>query len=229
MTVLKILYMNPNCRAPLERAGVLSEQAILRWDRGERIVRKNWADAFRCAIDGIGTVYVKRYFPQRNRLLGAFRQNLAIREYTCSAALQRLGVPQAEPVLAAVVKDCFGLVSCGLYMMREVRDAVSLDILLERMQAAPDRGLLEAIAGELVRLLEVMHDGGFCHWDLKPRNLLVSQEAGRVVITPIDARSGKTIRVFRRRACIERDWRFLLREPLLKPFFEKRFEAKGSV
>jgi serine/threonine protein kinase len=224
--MLKLLYINPTVRAALEGAGVLTERAIVEWDRGERIVRKNWADAFRCAIDGIGTVYVKRYFPQRNRLLGLFRQNLAIREYTCSATLQRLGVPQAEPILAAAVKDCFGLVSCGVYMMREVANAVSLDVLLERMKTSPDRGLLAAIADELVRLLEAMHCGGFCHWDFKPRNLLVSQEGGSVVITPIDSRSGRMMTVFTRRACVRRDYRFLQREPLLRPFLEQPFTSR---
>ena len=207
-------------RAALEKAGVLSEQAIAGWDRGERIVQKNWADAFKCTLEGIGTVYVKRYFPQGNRLLGAFRENLALREYRCSARLARLGVPQAAPVLTAAVRNSFGLVTCGFYMMREVENAISLDKLLEHMQNAPDKKLLKSIADELVRLLAIMHKGGFCHWDFKPRNLLVTQRQGGVVLTPIDCRSGKRMCVFTRRAYIQRDFEFLLREPLLRPFLE---------
>lgn len=207
-------------RTALQKAGVLNEQAIAGWDRGERIVQKNWADAFKCTLEGIGTVYVKRYFPQGNRVLGAFRENLALREYRCSARLARLGVPQAEPVFIAAVRNTLGLVTCGIYMMREVENAVSLDKLLEQMQNAPDKKLLKSIADELVRLLEVMHHAGFCHWDFKPRNLLVTQPLGRVVITPIDCRSGKRMCVFTRRAYIKRDFEFLLREPLLRPFWE---------
>lgn len=222
--MLKILYINPNVRSALERADLLTEQAIQGWDRGERVVRKHWADAYRCTLEGVGTVYVKRYFPQRNRLLGVFRENLAVREYRCSRVLAALGIPQAEPVLAAVTVNRWGLVTCGLYMMREVEKAVSLDKLLEQMQHLPEPERLAAIADELVRLLEIMHCGGFCHWDFKPRNLLVSQSEGRIVITPIDARSGKKISIFRRRACVERDRRFLLREPLLRPLLEERLE-----
>jgi len=225
--LLKIKYVNPGYRRALEGAGVLSEKTIIAWDRGEQIVKKNWADAFRGEIEGIGTVYVKRYFPQRNRLLGVFRQNPALREYSCSAKMQRLGIPQAEPILAAVVVGHLGVVKCGIYIMREVKKAGSLDIVLERMQNAPDNELLKSITEELLVLLDVMHRGNFSHWDLKPRNLLVSQEAGRVIITPIDSRSGKKMSIFTRQSCIKRDYRFLLREPLLRPFFEMLPETKG--
>ena len=141
--------------------------------------------------------------------------------------VQTCALPISEPILAAVAVSRLGLVQCGVYMMREVSNAVSLDVLLERMKTAPDRELLGEIADKLLQLLEVMHRGGFCHWDFKPRNLLVSQEGGGVVITPIDARSGRTMTVLTRRACVRRDYRFLLREPLLKPFFEMRSESKG--
>lgn len=219
--MLKIIYVNPAMRAALEKAGVLNEHAIAGWNRGQRIVKKNWADAFKCTLDGVGTVYVKRYFPQGNRILGAVRENLAMREYQCSVHLAQLGIPQAEPILAAAVKNGLGLVKCGFYMMREVENAVSLDKLLEQMQNPPDTQLLKSIADELVRLLEVMHKGGFCHWDFKPRNILVTQQQGHVILTPIDCRSGKRICVLTRRAYIKRDYEFLLREPLLRPFLEK--------
>ncbi len=219
--MLKIKYVNPGYRRALEGAGVLSEKTIIAWDRGEQIVKKNWADAFRGEIEGIGTVYVKRYFPQRNRLFGVFKHNPALHEYHCSVKMQQLGIPQAEPILAAVIVGSLGFIKCGIYIMREVKNAVSLDILLEQMQHFPDHERLKMIADELCRLLDVMHRGNFCHWDLKPRNLLVSQENDSVIITPIDARSGKTMNLFNQRSYIKRDYRFLLREPLLKPFFEK--------
>ncbi|NLW85098.1 MAG: hypothetical protein GXY41_11955 [Phycisphaerae bacterium] len=221
--MLRILYINPDVRAALDAAGVLSEAAIVQWDRGERIVHKNWADVYRWTLDGVGTVYVKRYFPQQNRLLGAFRKNLAVREFESSQRLARLGVPQAEPLLTAVAVNRFGLPRCGVYMMREVENAESLDCLLERLSAASDAALLATIADELVRLLDVMHTGAFCHWDFKPRNLLVTRTDGGVTLTPIDSRSGRPIRPFHRRACVQRDRRFLLREPLLAPLLLKRW------
>lgn len=226
--MLNVIFVNPDTKAALERADIVTEEAILRWDRGERIVQKNWADAYRWTLKGVGTVYVKRYFPQRNRLLGLFRQNLAVREFECSRVLSRLGIPQAEPVLAALAVNRLGLTVCGVYMMREVENAESLDVILERMRERPNDAELEAIADELIRLLEAMHGGGFCHWDFKPRNLLVARRDGRVVITPIDARSGKKIRFYRRGACIERDRRFLLREPLLGPLLEERLNIRPS-
>lgn len=219
--MLKIVYINPAVQSALEQLGVLNERAILDWDRGQQIVKKNWADAFKCDLDGIGTVYVKRYFPQGNRILGAFRENLALREYRCSMRLARRGIPQAEPVLVATVRNPVGCVHCGLYMMREVKNAVGLDVLLEQMQQTPDASRLEAIATELKRLLDTLQRGGVCHWDLKPRNILVTRrDDGGVILTPIDARSGRAIRFYNRRACIERERRFLLREPLLRPYFE---------
>lgn len=221
--MLRIIYINPDVRPALEEAGVLNEQAIMQWNRGERLVNKNWADMFRWTLNGVGTVYVKRYFPQRNRLLGAFRKNPAVREFKSSQRLTQLGVPQAEPLMTAVAVNRLGLPKCGLYMMREIENAVSLDTILEEMRDAPDAALLTSIADELVRLLETMHAGAFCHWDFKPRNLLVVQAGGGPVIIPIDARSGKIICPLHRRACVERDRRFLLREPLLAPLLLQRW------
>ena len=227
--MLKTLYIHPEYCAALQRAALLNENAIVNWNRGRRIVTKNWADVFRCELDGIGTVYVKRHFPQKNRLFGAFRRNLAVREYRASAILARLGVPQAEPVWAAVSVNRLGLARCGLYMMREVTNAVSLDILLDQMRHRPDDILLGKIADELVRLLERMAAGGFCHWDFKPRNLLVAQLDGDVVITPIDARSGKRMCALTRRWYRNRDRRFLLKEPLLQPLLSSRINPRKQT
>ena len=221
--VLKLEYINPDYRQALEKAGVLNEQAILNWDRGTRFVAKEWTDVFRCTIDGLGNVYVKRYFPPKNKLLGAFRTNNAVREYRSSAAMERIGIPQAEPVLAAAVYGGFGRVKCGIFIMREVENAVSLDKILEQCQDKADGKLLKPIADELIRLLAVMHSAGFCHWDFKPRNLLVIQQPNGVIIAPIDSRSGKRMCFLTRQACIKRDYKFLLAEPLLKPLI---LEAK---
>lgn len=226
--MLEVVYINLNYEESLKRAGVLSEDAIWRWDRGRQIVKKNWADVFRWTSEGLGTVYVKRYFRQRNRLLGAFRRSLAVRELEGCLALQRLGIPQPEPVLTVVIKNKVGLALCGLYMIREVEGAISLDRILEQMRGKPDKERLEGIVRELVRLLQVMHQGNFFHWDFKPRNLLVAQKNGAPVITPIDPRSGKKIALFRRRHCIERDWRFLLREPLLRPLLETLYKNESA-
>jgi hypothetical protein len=215
---LKIYYINPKYQAALEEAGVLKDAAILAWDHGRQIVVKNWADVFYAKMDGIGAVYVKRYFPQRNRLFGAFRNQLGLREYRSSAVMAQLGIAQPEPVLAAAVRNRLGQPVCGIYIMREVENAVSLDKILERMQDAPDQALLEAIADRLIELLDRMHGGNFCHWDLKPRNLLVTQTADGPVLTPIDSRSGRRMNPLNRRAYIARDYRFLLREPMLEPF-----------
>lgn len=220
--MLKLYYLNPTYQKALTDAGVLSEEAILQWSCGQRIIKKNWADVFRADIDGLGTVYVKRYFPQRNRLLGAFRNTQALREYRNSATMARLGITQPEPVLAAAVCNRFGLIKCGIYMMREVEYAESLDKILERMRKTPDNTLLEVIVDELIRVLARLHGGHFCHWDFKPRNLLVAQQADGVVITPIDSRSGKRMCLLTRRAYIKRDYKFLLEEPLLRPYMERR-------
>jgi hypothetical protein len=227
--LLKIIYVNPDVRQVLQDTGILSEDTVLNWNRGEQIVKKNWADAFKCTLEGVGTVYVKRYFPQQNRLIGAFRENIAFREYRCSMRLAQLGIPQAEPILMAAVKNGFGLVKCGIYIMREVENAVSMDKLLEQMQNSPDKELLKSITDELIKQLAIMHKGSFCHWDYKPRNILVTQRQGGVVLTPIDCRSGKRMSFFTRRAYIKRDYEFLLREPLLRPYIERRVEAEGGL
>ena len=219
--MLKLYYLNPTYQKALTDAGVLSEEAILQWSCGQRIIKKNWADVFRADIDGLGTVYVKRYFPQRNCLLGAFRNTQALREYRNSATMARLGLAQPEPVLAAAVCNRFGLVKCGIYMMREVEYAESLDKILERMRKTPDNTLLEVIVDELIRVLARLHGGHFCHWDFKPRNLLVVRQAGGVTIVPIDSRSGKRMCSLTRRAYIKRDHQFLLEEPLLRPYMER--------
>ena len=216
--MLKIHYINPAYQPALQQAGVLNDGAILAWSHGRCISKRGRGDLFRADLNGIGPVYIKRYFPQKERFLRMFRTSQALLEYRSSAAMAALGIPQAEPVLAATVKNRFGLTACGIYIMREVENAVSLDKILEQMQDAPDNTLLKAIVQELITLVDRMHRGNFCHWDLKPRNLLVTQPSDRPVLTPIDSRSGRRMNTLTRRACIARDYRFLIREPMLKPF-----------
>ena len=216
--MLKIDYINPAYQPALQQAGVLNDGAILAWNHGRCISKRGRGDLFRANLDSIGPVYIKRYIPQKERFLRTFRTSQALLEYRNSAAMATLGIPQAEPVLAAAVSNRLGMTACGIYIMREVENAVSLDNILEQMQDAPDHTLLKAIVQELITLVDRMHRGNFCHWDLKPRNLLVTQQSDGPVLIPIDSRSGRRMNILTRRACIARDYRFLICEPLLRAF-----------
>ena len=217
--MLKIRYINPKYSDALQKAGVIAEDAILNWNLGEKVVGKDKSDMFKCEIEGIGCVYAKRHFPMRNEPLELFRQSDAVREYNGSKVMSNLGITQAEPVFAATIRGKCGNIKCGVYIMREILNATAFDTILEKMKQEPNQQLLDEIMRQVFAILDKLHGAKRCHWDFKPRNLLISQSDNRLEVVPIDCRSLRRIFFFNRKHAISRDFRFLNREPLLRNFF----------
>lgn len=223
--MLKVEYINPKYAQELKKAGVVCEEAVLNWTCGEVAASKTNSKLYRCQLPDIGVVYVKLYFPHVKKRLAVIRKSNAVREFTGSLKMKRIGITQAEPVFCGVVKSKLGLVRCGMYIMREVENSISLEQMLEQMKANPDNTLLEQISKKLLFTLRKMHESNFCHSDFKPRNILLKKLDTDIDIVPIDCRSPKKIHFFNKRRLIEKDYKFLLREKLLLPYFENR-EAK---
>ncbi|MHC4636960.1 MAG: lipopolysaccharide kinase InaA family protein [Planctomycetota bacterium] len=214
--MLKVVYINQEFRPALESAGLLAEEVVLEWARSEHIIKRKNADLFRDDIKGIGRVYIKKYYPKR-KFLSRFRKSYTIREYNSLKTMANLSIPQPEPVFIAVIYDYLWRAKCGMSIMREVENSFSLDKFLA---GSPDEAALISIGYQLVQMLNTMHNGNFCHWDFKPRNILITPENDTYKITPIDSRSGKRLFFFNRYFYSKRDYRYLLKEPLLKPVIE---------
>jgi tRNA A-37 threonylcarbamoyl transferase component Bud32 len=146
----------------------------------------------------------------------------AYREWANSVRLAKLGIAQPETITVATRLAGLG-VSGSFLVTREVPAAVSLEDLLNDPDNPPDDALLERLADKLAEMIRRMHGGGLCHWDLKLRNVIVSRRPdGQLVLVPIDAVNGRSIRPWNRRHCIRRDYRFLLRHPCMGPLIAAR-------
>lgn len=220
--MLHILYIDPSCRDILAKHNLLTEMVIRNWSRGQKIVQKRYAEVFLADLPDVGKVLVKRYVFDLRKPSCYFRRNYAVREFNGSMAMARLGIRQPQPIYVAQIKNGLGLATYGIYMMRFLPEVQGLDKLLLQWNAAEHQQELAAIALCAKRVLATLHAGGFCHWDFKPRNLLVggNLKTGFEII-PIDARSGRYVFFWNRRFGIHRDLRYLKAEPMLAPFFKK--------
>jgi len=135
------------------------------------------------------------------------------------------GIRQPEAVCVATARGALSREWDSYYVIREVENSQCLEALLERLERNLDSQLLERLAGAVVKTLSLMNSHGFCHWDFKPRNILVVANGDDMELCPIDSRSGRKTGVWNRRHCRERDRRFVLRHPLLGPAVAKLLDG----
>lgn len=216
MARLKVHYRNPALAEVIAKHGLDDLAVVYGWRGGELIGARRYGNLIRDAIDGIGPVYIKRYDYDRSILRYRLAGSRAYREWVSSVRLVALGVAQPETVVVATRIDGWG-VSGSFLITREVPSARSLEDLLDRGEDAPDDELLAGLADALVAMIRRMHAGGFCHWDLKLRNVLVSRLHDDWLVVPIDAVNGRRMRPWNRWYCTRRDYRYLLRHPRLGP------------
>ncbi len=216
--MLSCYYINPIYSEALNKAEVLVEEVLSNWNLGEQVVKKGHSSLFRHVIPGIGNVYIKKYIPNTRKWLRSLRTSNAIRECKNSFVMSRLGIEQPESVLACVVRDGLRRTRCGVYITREVEDAAPLSTILNGISSEYRGHSLEEIARSVLEVLDILHNNKYCHWDFKPRNILVAkgQEGPRII--PIDSRSLSRIYFLNRKAYIRRDYKFLMQETLIRDF-----------
>ena len=172
----------------LNKAAILDAQSLLNWDKGEMAVNKTNSALFKCFIEGIGNVYIKKHYRHKSKKLWFLKRSYAISEYKGNRAMANIGLPQAEPLLAGTIRNKFGLMKCGVFVIREVENATSLDIILKQIENSQGNWNLEKIVKSISDTIERMNRNRFCHNDFKPRNMLVVPESNEYAIVPIDCR-----------------------------------------
>ncbi len=214
--MLSCYYINPVYSDALKRAEVLDEDVLRNWNQGEQVVKKGHSSLFRHSISGIGNVYVKKYIPNTRKCFRSLRTSNAIRECKNSFVISRLGIEQPESVLACVVRDGLKRTKCGIYITREVEGAAALSTILDDISSDYKGYTLEEIVWSVLEVLDILHNNKYCHWDFKPRNILVAEGQKGPRVIPIDSRSLSRMYFFNSKAYIRRDYKFLMQEPLLK-------------
>ena len=217
--MLTLKYVNPSFLQALKQAGFFDADKFMEWDQCERIVNKRTSSLFRCAVKDIGYVYIKTYLPDYRKATQFLRANNALREYRNSMVMSSLGIEQPESLMAGIIRDRLYRAKCGVYITREVEGTVPLDKIL-RQKHAFSLCSLEVIVDASIRTLQILHSNNYCHWDFKPRNILVAAGSQGARIIPIDSRSLSKMYFFNRKAYMHRDYKYLLREPLLQPFLK---------
>ena len=214
---LKIHNINNNYYGPIKKCGLSDEETIYNWSDGQRIANCRNHTVFRCYIDGIGYIYIKRYIREKSAAI--IKGSTARKEFHSSMLMQKISIPQPE--IICVATGYKGFMPTGSFIItREVEDADSLRNILDHAKKHNDDEDIKKLALALKEEILTMHAHNFCHWDLKPRNILVVRNSVGTHFVPIDSRNGRTICPWDRLFCIRRDWRFLLKEPLLAPYFK---------
>ncbi len=224
---LVVHYRNPGFEQAIAALGLDGPETLFRWSGGDLLGTRRHGSLVRAELQGLGRVYLKRYEYPRARPGEMLIGSIACREWRNSGRMARLGIPQPEVILAATRRNRWGVLGSCL-LTREVPAAGSLADLLQQGAAGPLSGPgLAALVTELLALIRRMHAAGFCHWDLKPRNILVVEGRGGPVLMPIDSVNGRRIHGFNRRHCIRRDYRFLLADPRLGPLLARTMRTRS--
>jgi hypothetical protein len=216
MTTLDVHYRNPDFADAIAAHRLDKPESIFDRYDGPWVGARTYGSLLRETIDGIGPVYIKRYDYDRAILHYRLIGSRSYREWASSVRMARIGITQPETITVASRRNRLGITG-SFIITREVPMATSLESLVDNPEAPPDDALLDGLADALVHLITRMHQGGFCHWDLKPRNVIVSCPGNELVLIPVDAVNGRSIRPWNRRHCIHRDYRYLLSHPRLGP------------
>lgn len=200
---------------------------ICAWSTGQIYTRRQNGWLIRDTVKGIGTVYIKWYGLAKPSITDRIIGSRARREWMNSVRMNELGIAQPE-VLCVGTRGSFCSVTGSYLITREIPEADSIKAWLENPSHASDSKSLQELTAALIVMIEKMHAGAFCHWDLKLRNILITRQQGDLQLLPIDSTNGRQIGSWNRRHCQKRDYRFLLADPVLGPYVERARQARAA-
>lgn len=199
--------------------------AVFHGQEGRKIGSRRFGELRRWE-QGTEAWFIKRYVYPGVRIRESLIGSRSFREWKNLVRMKRIGLTQPEVILVATRRHKAG-VTGSLIVTRAVPRAIDLERRLRAMEADPDPETLERWAERLCRMIGRMHAAGFCHWDLKARNILVTNSEQSPDLVPIDSVNGRSIRWFNRRHCALRDYGFLLEDPLLGPFMAEALRSRA--
>ncbi|MHC4237502.1 MAG: lipopolysaccharide kinase InaA family protein [Planctomycetota bacterium] len=218
---LKLKYVNPMHKDAMSKAGLLGAHSLLNWDKGKMVVNKTNSSLFKCFIEGIGNVYIKKHYRHKSKKLWFLKRSYAISEYKGNRAMANIDLPQAEPLLAGTIRNKFGLMKCGIFVIREVENATSLDIILKQIINSKGNWKLEKIVESISDTIERMNRNRFCHNDFKPRNILIVPEGNEYILVPIDCRKPRFFLPLCEKYFINKNLKYIMAEPLIRNIWRK--------
>jgi tRNA A-37 threonylcarbamoyl transferase component Bud32 len=201
---------------------------VLGWTGGDIVGTREHGDIRRAELEGAGAVYMKRYVYPRPSLRELFTGSVACREWRNSERMRTMGIAQPEILIAATQVGAMG-VRGSFIITLEMAGARSLAELLQEREPALSPQDLDRVARALVDLIRTMHAHRFCHWDLKPRNVLVVLGADPPALAPIDSVHGRSLHPFNRRHAEKRDYRFLLEDRTIGPRFRELLASSRAA
>jgi tRNA A-37 threonylcarbamoyl transferase component Bud32 len=177
---------------PMPRRWLENPDALIEQDQAEFVKCGRSATVVRTTIleeSGPRSVYVKRFNMKKRR--HRYQRTRAMNSWRLARALVNRGIATPEPLAAVNVRWLGVFTRKAYFITEEVAGAEPADRLLARPEVTPAaRAALARAFGREVRRL---HDAGFSHRDLQPRNLLATLSDGadgpsaRVWIIDLDA------------------------------------------
>ena len=156
-------------------------------------------------LESGATYYVKRFRARGSRLKHALGISRFQRELRNLSFFNSLGL-QTPDLVAHGQWSRFGLWHGALLVTREVEGAVDLGSLLQEGSLYRDGVAgVRTILDQLASAARAMHQAGFHHRDLKPRNILVRRQGQGPILYFFDCPSGHRPPGFMLHRCIVRD------------------------
>lgn len=225
---ITVHYRNPDFWDAIQSNGLDRMETLFCRDHGHRMSSRSSRTLWRDTIDGIGPVYMKIYSYRqasfRRRVIGS----RAAREWKNSVRMRSIGLKQPETVLVAT-RTNHGSVNGSVLITREIPGAMSIESYLAQYGMQMEHPESSLLIHKLLLMIKKMHDSSFCHWDLKLRNILIVPSDQRLGLIPIDSLNGRTMYFWNRKHCVARDYRFLLHNHLVAPFFAESMAAEKNM
>lgn len=154
---------------------------VLRKQRDERHTTHYWFESHQSGVTR--RFFVKRYRPplERNLFTFALRSRVE-REYANSRRALELGIPSL-PAIGYAQRRRFGVVVDQVIVFHDVGKCKSAAQLIEAaMEEGEEATVREEIATRFAHDLRSMHERGYSHLSVSPRNYLKVLVDGRFVI-----------------------------------------------
>jgi hypothetical protein len=220
-------YCQPQWQARLQQAGML-EQGWQNWSEGELVAASHITRCYRVVQDNNETIYLKRYNYTRSKLQFSWPlPSKAAVECYGYGIMQQLGIACPQ-VLAIGEHRKFGQLQAAFIITRGIDNSDNLENFARHtwypMAADQRRQVYRQIRNALLQQLRSAHGAGFCHHDLKWRNVLVTKEQNEYTTYWIDCPRARVMRHRTRRLQLV-DLGALARLAIsyLSPFEQMRF------